>query len=214
MTEALVAQVAGEVLGAHDRRGGWAGGGPGTAVAAADASRRDRAVHRHRHRKPPRPRSAAGRDESSRHGGRAGARHGVGELVDELLSKQVEPKLADRRSSSTIRPSFHPSRDRIAPRTGLAERFEGFVGGIEIANAFSELNDPDEQRAGSSSRDGRQTAGDDEAQPFDEDFLDALEQGMPPTGGARYRHRFGWLMILSGRRSIREVVLFPALRER
>jgi lysyl-tRNA synthetase, class II len=96
---------------------------------------------------------------------------------------------------------------------GLVERFEGFVGGIEIANSFSELNDPDEQRARLEQQQRMLAAGDEEAQPFDEDFVIALEHGMPPTGGLGVGiDRL--LMILAGRHTIREVVLFPALRGR
>ena len=82
---------------------------------------------------------------------------------------------------------------------------------MEIANAFTELNDPDDQRARFEEQRRFAEAGDEEAQPFDEAFLTALEHGMPPTGGIG----FGidrLTMLLSGRDTVREVVLFPALR--
>jgi lysyl-tRNA synthetase class 2 len=82
---------------------------------------------------------------------------------------------------------------------------------MEFANAFTELNDPDEQRARFEQQRADEAAGDEETQPYDQDYVSALEHGMPPTGGIGIGiDRL--VMILSGRDSIREVVLFPALR--
>jgi lysyl-tRNA synthetase, class II len=82
---------------------------------------------------------------------------------------------------------------------------------MEFANAFTELNDPDEQRARFEDQRQEAAAGDEETQPYDEDFVRALEHGMPPTGGIGVGiDRL--VMILSGRTSIREVVLYPAMR--
>lgn len=93
----------------------------------------------------------------------------------------------------------------------VADRFELFVGGVELANAYQELNDPVEQRARFEAQAGDRAAGDAEAQPMDESFCRALEVGMPPTAG--------WglgvdrlAMMLTGTRSIREMLLFPMLR--
>jgi lysyl-tRNA synthetase class 2 len=137
---------------------------------------------------------------------------GYGKLVDELLSKHVEPKLVQPTFVLDYPVELSPFARPHRSKPGLVERFEGFVGGIEIANAFSELSDPDEQRRRFEEQQRLAAAGDDEAPPFDEDFVRALEQGMPPTGGLGIGiDRL--LMVLSSRHSIREVVLFPALRE-
>jgi lysyl-tRNA synthetase class 2 len=138
---------------------------------------------------------------------------GWGKLVDELLSKRVEPQLVQPTFLLDYPVELSPFARPHRSEPGLVERFEGFVGGIEIANAFTELNDPDEQRRRFEQQQRLQAAGDEEAQPFDEDFLRALEQGMPPTGGLGLGiDRL--LMVIAGRHSIREVVLFPALRDR
>jgi lysyl-tRNA synthetase, class II len=138
---------------------------------------------------------------------------GWGKLVDELLSKRVEPTLVQPTFLLDYPTELSPFAKPHRSESGLVERFEGFIGGIEVANAFSELNDPDEQRLRFEQQLRLQAAGDEEAQPFDEDFLRALEQGMPPTGGLGLGiDRL--LMVIAGRHSIREVVLFPALRGR
>ena len=134
-----------------------------------------------------------------------------GQLVDHLLSKHVEPTLQEPTFLLDYPVELSPFAKRHRSEPGLVERFEAYVLGMEIANAFTELNDPDEQRARFEAQREAMAAGDEEAQPFDEAFLEALEHGMPPTGGIGIGiDRL--VMALTGRRSIREVVLFPALR--
>jgi lysyl-tRNA synthetase class 2 len=132
-------------------------------------------------------------------------------LVDDLLSKHVEPKITDPTFIMDYPVELSPFAKHHRSEPGLVERFETFAGGMEFANAFTELNDPDEQRARFEDQQRQTAEGDEEAQPYDEDFVRALEQGMPPTGGVGVGiDRL--VMLLSGRSSIREVVLFPAMR--
>ena len=94
----------------------------------------------------------------------------------------------------------------------MVERWEAFAGGMEIANAFSELTDPDVQRERFEAQTRLAAQGEEEAQPYDELFVQALEQGMPPAGGVGLgTDRL--VMLLTGADSIREVVLFPAMRD-
>jgi lysyl-tRNA synthetase, class II len=134
------------------------------------------------------------------------------QLVDELLSKQVEPDLREPTILFDYPLEMSPFAKRHRTDERLVERFEAYVGGIEIANAFTELNDPDEQRRRFEAQRVLAGAGDEETQPYDEAFLQALEQGMPPTGGIGIGiDRL--VMVLTGTRSIREVMLFPAMRD-
>jgi lysyl-tRNA synthetase, class II len=131
--------------------------------------------------------------------------------VDSLLSKRVEPELQNPTFVLDYPKELSPFAKDHRSEDGLVERFECFVAGMEFANAFTELNDPDEQRARFEQQRADEAEGDEETQPYDEDYISALEHGMPPTGGIGIGiDRL--VMILSGRDSIREVVLFPALR--
>jgi lysyl-tRNA synthetase class 2 len=134
-------------------------------------------------------------------------------LVDDLLSTCVEPTLQAPTFVFDYPVELSPFAKAHRSKPGYVERWEAFAGGMELANAFSELNDPDEQRARFAAQREQAAAGDADAQPFDEAFLEALEQGMPPTGGVGLGiDRL--VMALTGARSIREVVLFPAMRDR
>jgi lysyl-tRNA synthetase class 2 len=136
---------------------------------------------------------------------------GWGKLVDGLLSRSVEPELVQPTFVLDYPVELSPFAKAHRSEPGLVERWEAFAGGIEIANSFSELNDPDEQRRRFEQQAAELARGDEEAQPYDEAFLEALEHGMPPTGGVGLGiDRLA--MILTGARSLREVVLFPAMR--
>jgi lysyl-tRNA synthetase class 2 len=136
-----------------------------------------------------------------------------GKLIDPTLLNYVEPHL--------IQPTFlydypldvSPLAKKKAGEPNIVERFEFFIGGIEMGNAFSEINDPLDQRERFLASSKALAAGDEEAHPLDEDYISALSYGMPPTGG------FGMgidrlTVLLTGKDSLREVILFPHLRSR
>jgi lysyl-tRNA synthetase class 2 len=133
-------------------------------------------------------------------------------LVDDLLSKYVEPTITNPVFITDYPTALSPFAKEHRSQPGLVERFEAFCGGMEFANAFSELNDPDEQRRRFEDQVRLAEDGEEESQPYDELFVQALEQGMPPTAGVGLGiDRL--VMLMTGRDSIREVVLFPAMRD-
>ena len=136
-----------------------------------------------------------------------------GKLIDPVLINYIEPKL--------IQPTFlydyplevSPLAKKKPADPSTVERFEFFIGGVEMGNAFSEINDPLDQRERFLATSQALAAGDEDAHPLDEDYVTALSYGMPPTGG------FGMgidrlAMLLTGTDSLREVILFPHLRSR
>jgi lysyl-tRNA synthetase class 2 len=137
---------------------------------------------------------------------------GWGKLVDGLLSKRVEPELVQPTLILDYPVEMSPFAKRHRSEPGLVERWEAFAGGIEIGNSFTELNDPDEQRVRFEQQQQEMARGDEDAQPYDEAFVEALEQGMPPTGGVGLGiDRL--VLLLTDAPNVREVILFPAMRE-
>jgi lysyl-tRNA synthetase class 2 len=133
------------------------------------------------------------------------------QLVDELLSRYVEPELIQPTFILDYPVELSPFAREHRSQPGLAERWEAYMGGIEIANAFSELADPERQRERFEAQQALRAQGDEEVPPYDESYVEALEQGMPPAGGVGLGvDRL--VMLLTGRDSIRDVVLFPAMR--
>ncbi len=134
-------------------------------------------------------------------------------LVDELLSSAVEPKLIEPTFLMDYPAPLSPLAKRKPDNPDIVERFEPFAAGLELGNAYTELNDPLDQRQRFEEQARRKRAGEAEVEMLDEDFLLALEHGMPPCGGLGIGiDRL--VMLISGRRSIREVILFPQLRSK
>lgn len=144
-------------------------------------------------------------------GGDVEPKENRGKLIDTLLSNYVEPKLIQPTFLIDYPVEISPLAKRKPGHPDTVERFEGFVGGMEICNAFTELNDPLDQKERFLAQRRAYAAGDQEAHQMDTDWLTALSYGMPPTGG------FGMgidrlTMLLTDQVSIREVILFPHLR--
>ncbi len=136
---------------------------------------------------------------------------GVGKLLDEIFSSKVEPSLIQPTFITDYPLELSPLAKRHRSLDGLVERFEMFAGGKELCNAFSELNDPDDQRRRFEEQLRLRKGGDLEAMQMDHDYLRALEYGMPPNAGLGVGiDRLA--MLMTNQRSIRDVILFPLMR--
>jgi len=136
-----------------------------------------------------------------------------GKLIDGMIGDLLEPNLIQPTFLYNYPRDISPLAKNIPGDAGTVERFEGFAGGMELCNAFTELNDPLEQEKRFMEMGRAYESGDEERHPMDEDYLKAMAYGMPPNGG------FGMgvdrlTMLLTNKHSIREVILFPHLRER
>ncbi|MBH10170.1 MAG: lysine--tRNA ligase [Candidatus Marinimicrobia bacterium] len=140
-------------------------------------------------------------------------KNNYGQMLDELMSKLVEPELIQPTFITDYPKAISPlAKEHRNRNAKIVERFELFIGGAEFANAFTELNDPVDQRERLEAQAVLKKLGDEEAQPLDENFIQAVEYGMPPTGGGVGIGIDRLTMLLTENRWIKDVILFPAMR--
>jgi lysyl-tRNA synthetase class 2 len=134
-----------------------------------------------------------------------------GQMIEEVLSELVEPTLTEPTFLMDYPKEISPLAKQTPDDPEIVERFEFFIGGLELGNSFSELNDPDEQVRRLEAQVEAREGGNAEAHGMDEDFVRALQHGMPPTGGLGIGlDRL--VMLLTDSWNIRDVILFPPMR--
>jgi lysyl-tRNA synthetase class 2 len=211
MVEEMVSTVAGEVLGTTQVMNGETQiefAPPWPRIPLREAIRERSGVDFEEHQDSDALRAAAGAS-----GVPAEPSWSRAKIIDELLTMHVEPHLIQPTFLIDYPVELSPLAKRKPDNPRVVERFEIFIAGREVGNAYTELNDPIDQRERLREQSRLRAAGDEEVELADEDFLVALEHGMPPTAGLGIGiDRL--VMALTGSPSIREVILFPALREK
>jgi lysyl-tRNA synthetase class 2 len=137
--------------------------------------------------------------------------HSIGGIVDKIHERFVQPHLIQPTFITDFPIDISPLAKKDPGNPAMTRRFEPYIMGLEVGNAFSEINDPIDQRERFVEQAKMRAGGDEEAHPMDEDFLRALEYGMPPTGGLGVGiDRL--VMLMTDQPSLRDVILFPLMR--
>ena len=151
-------------------------------------------------------------DQAKKMGVQVDKSMGKGKLIDEIFGAKCEKKLIQPTFITDYPVEMSPLAKKHRQKNGLVERFEGFCNGKEICNAFSELNDPIDQRLRLEEQLELVKRGDEEAMVLDEDFLKAIEYGMPPTAGLGIGiDRL--CMVMTNAKSIQDVLFFPQMKK-
>jgi lysyl-tRNA synthetase class 2 len=153
------------------------------------------------------------KSEAKKLGVEVGKGEGVEKIFDALYKKYVRHELIQPTFITDYLVAFSPLAKKQEERSQYIERYQLVVGGLEVINGFSELNDPLDQRERFTEQEKNRGAGDEEAQPKDEEYIEAMEYGMPPAGGVGLSID-RMIMILTNTKNIREVILFPTLRRK